>query len=298
MKTLTVFTPSFNRAHLLPRLYQSLQQQTSNDFIWLIIDDGSGDNTKEIVDQWINENKIDIQYYYKENGGMHTGHNAAYKLINTELNVCIDSDDYMPNDAVDKILKIWDNISDKTNIAGIIGLDAYIDNSIVGTKIPEHLIKGNLYDLYNRHQVTGDKKLVIRTDVVRAYPNYPEFKNEKLVPLGILYMMIGNDYDFIYTNEVLCIVDYQPDGSSGTIFRQYKQSPRGFAYAKTEGKRFSNNLILLCKNSIQIVSSAIFAKDFSLLNKGTKVYLNYLMLPFGLAYYLYVKYKIRQSYKA
>ena len=298
MKTITVFTPSFNRAHLLPRLYQSLLEQTSKDFVWLIIDDGSSDSTQEVVKQWIEEDKIEIQYHYKENGGMHTAHNAAYRLIKTELNVCIDSDDYMPEDAIEKILGIWNITLDKTNIAGIIGLDAFIDNSIVGSKIPEHLTKGNLYDLYNKHQVTGDKKLVIRTDVVRKYPYYPEFKNEKLVPLGILYIMIGNDYDFIYSNEVFCIVDYQPDGSSGTIFRQYKQSPRGFAYAKTEGKRFSNNLIYLFKNSIQIVSSAIFAKDFSLVNKGPKVYLNYLMLPLGLAYHFYVKYKIRQSYKS
>ena len=104
MKTLTVFTPTYNRAYLLPKLYRSLCDQTNKDFIWLIIDDGSIDNTEEIISQWIFEDKIDIKYHYKDNGGMHTGHNLAYKVIETELNVCIDSDDFMPDNAVELIL--------------------------------------------------------------------------------------------------------------------------------------------------------------------------------------------------
>src|SRR5690554_1440544 len=99
-KTITIFTPTFNRAHLLPRLYQSLCSQTSSDFLWLVIDDGSSDGTDELVKEWQEENKIAIEYHFKENGGMHTGHNLAYQVIDTELNVCIDSDDYMPEDAV------------------------------------------------------------------------------------------------------------------------------------------------------------------------------------------------------
>ena len=98
MATLTVFTPTYNRAYILQRCYESLVRQTSKDFIWLIIDDGSTDNTKSLVDQWIKEkNEFEIKYVYKENGGMHTGHNKAYELIDTELKVCIDSDDFMPD---------------------------------------------------------------------------------------------------------------------------------------------------------------------------------------------------------
>ena len=85
MKTLTVFTPSYNRAYTLHKCYESLLRQTSKDFTWLIIDDGSSDNTKELVDSWINENKIEINYIYQENQGMHGAHNTAYKNIKTEL---------------------------------------------------------------------------------------------------------------------------------------------------------------------------------------------------------------------
>src|SRR5690606_35774747 len=99
MKTITVFTPTYNRAHLLPRLYESLCRQTSKDFLWLVIDDGSVDNTKEIVQSWIKENIIQIEYHFKENGGMHTGHNMAIKNIKTELCMCVDSDDYLLDDS-------------------------------------------------------------------------------------------------------------------------------------------------------------------------------------------------------
>ena len=97
MKKLTVFTPTYNRAYVLNKCYESLKNQTVKDFVWLIIDDGSTDNTKELVENWIKENKIEIRYKYQENQGMHGAHNTAYKLISTELNTCIDSDDYMPN---------------------------------------------------------------------------------------------------------------------------------------------------------------------------------------------------------
>ena len=96
MKTITIFTPTYNRAYLLPQLYNSLIEQTNKDFIWLVIDDGSNDNTKELIKNWQQKNKISIQYIYQENQGMHGAHNTAYKNIDTELNTCIDSDDYMP----------------------------------------------------------------------------------------------------------------------------------------------------------------------------------------------------------
>ncbi|MDG4944803.1 glycosyltransferase family 2 protein [Weeksellaceae bacterium KMM 9713] len=294
-KLITVFTPTYNRAHLLPRLYKSLVEQTSMDFLWLIVDDGSSDETEDLVNSWIKENLIEIKYFYKKNGGMHTGHNLAYQNINTELNICIDSDDFMPQNAIELIKSVWESIPDKKDLAGIIGLDAFIDGSIVGSKIPNDLLKGSLIDLYRKHKVSGDKKVILCTEIVRQYPLYPEFDGERLVPLSVLYTMIGADYDFIYSNEVFCIVDYQADGSSGTIFRQYKQSPRGFAYAKIQDKKITNNFWIQLKNSMQIVSFAIFAKDISLINKGPMVYYNYLMVPLGVLYNLFIRLKIKQS---
>ena len=95
---LTVFTPAYNRAHTLPRTYESLCKQSRKDFVWLIVDDGSRDNTRELVEEWQRrDNGFKIRYIYKENGGMHTAHNEAYRNIDTVLNVCIDSDDFLEN---------------------------------------------------------------------------------------------------------------------------------------------------------------------------------------------------------
>ena len=121
---LTIFTPAYNRAHTIERMYESLCRQKCKDFIWLIVDDGSSDNTRKIVEEWIKrDNEFEIQYVYKENGGMHTAHNVAYQNIYTELNVCIDSDDELAEDAVSKILDKWSKVCHQ-GYAGIIALDA------------------------------------------------------------------------------------------------------------------------------------------------------------------------------
>ena len=153
--TLTIFTPAYNRAYTLHKCYESLKKQTNKDFEWLIIDDGSTDNTRELVQSWIEENIIPIKYHYQKNQGMHGAHNTAYELIDTELNVCIDSDDYMPDDAVEKILKFWDkNKSD--NIAGIAALDAYESGEVIGNTFPEDLKTSTSFDMY--YNIGADEK--------------------------------------------------------------------------------------------------------------------------------------------
>ncbi|QIG90344.1 glycosyltransferase family 2 protein [Chryseobacterium sp. POL2] len=295
MKSITVFTPTFNRAHLLPRLYESLKNQTSKDFVWMIIDDGSVDDTKSLIAQWREEADFEIQYHYKENGGMHTAHNLAYSLTETELNVCIDSDDAMTKDAIELIVKLWESIDNKSNVAGIIGLDVDREGKIIGTKIPEHLEKGSLHDLYHLHNVKGDKKLVLRTDVVRSYPPYPEYEGEKLVPLGILYLMIGKDYNLLYANDVYCIVEYQDGGSTNSILKQYKQSPRGFAYSRKLQIKHGDGISNEIKNYVHLISSSIFAKDIPLAFKGVNPLKSLFIYPFGILLHIYILLKIKSS---
>ncbi len=190
MKNLTIFTPTYNRAYCLANCYESLKHQTCKDFVWLIIDDGSSDNTKELVDSWIAEKHIKIKYHWQQNQGMHGAHNTAYEMIDTELNVCIDSDDYMPDEAVEKILSFWSSYGNE-EVSGIIGLDLYTNGQIIGSKLPENLKHSTLFDLYNKHGVTGDKKLVYRTELTKKYP-YPIFNNEKYVGLAYKYYMLIN----------------------------------------------------------------------------------------------------------
>lgn len=289
-KSITVFTPTFNRAYCLGQLYESLVRQTNSDFIWMIIDDGSSDNTNELVQSWINEQKIAIQYIYQENQGMHGAHNTAYKNITTWLNVCIDSDDFMPNDAIERILSHKEELKNN-QLAGLIGLDANKNGTILGTQIPAEIKTARLNDLYYKHQVSGDKKVVIKTEVVKNFPLYPIYKGEKLVPLGTLYLLIDQQFQWLCTNDVLCIVEYLPDGSSNTILKQYKVSPRGFGYSRIVKMKYAPTFSEKIKSAIHLVSSAIFAKDAKLLFQSPNLILTLVAIPFGVALNFYIRYK-------
>ncbi|MFB9057609.1 glycosyltransferase family 2 protein [Mariniflexile ostreae] len=296
MEKITIFTPTFNRAYCLHQCYDSFVSQTNKDFLWLIIDDGSTDNTKALVDSWIQENKIKIQYHYQENQGMHGGHNAAYRLIETELNVCIDSDDFMPSNAVEIILKHWKTIENKPEYAGLIGLDADKTGAIIGTKIPNTVKSTTLYDVYNTHGVLGDKKLVYRTEVVKKYPPYPIFKGERFVPLGYLYQLIDQDYVLHPVNEVFCIVEYMADGSSMNILKQYRKHPKGFAFSRKSRMALAKNPKDKLKNTIHYISSAMFSKNWNFIKESPNKGLTLLAIPFGIALNLYIRYKTKSDF--
>ncbi len=231
-RLITVFTPAYNRAHTLPRTYESLCSQTNKGFLWLVIDDGSTDNTRSLVEEWMKHDAgFPIQYVYKENGGMHTAHNRAYELIETELNVCIDSDDAMPATAIQDITDCWEKYGSES-VAGIVALDSDMSGKVIGNELPTSIQVATTDELYDVFGVTGDKKFIYRTEVIKAVSPYPEFEGEKLVPLGYKYSLVADRYPMLLLNKVVCNVDYQPNGSTNTIYRQYLQSPRGFAAGK------------------------------------------------------------------
>ena len=288
MKSITVFTPTFNRAYCLDQLYESLVNQTNQNFIWLVIDDGSSDGTKKKIEDWQKENKIDIAYLYKENGGMHTGHNAAYAYITTELNVCIDSDDFLPLDAIAIVLKYWeDNKSEE--LAGMIGLDAFKDGTIVGTPFPKGMKECKYYELKSKFNVVGDKKFVYRTDVIKKYPEYPVFVDERFVPLGYKYLLIDQEYNLGVIHDVLCIVEYMPDGSSKNIIKQYRKNPKGFAFERKVRMKYSSTFMERFMNAVHYVSCSIFLKNASFLTESTNKILTFFAIPFGIVLHLYVR---------
>ena len=292
MKTITVFTPTYNRAFCIDNCYTSLLNQTNKDFKWLIIDDGSQDDTKALVNSWILENKIEIQYHYQDNQGMHSGHNAAYKIIDTELNVCIDSDDFMPDDAIERILNIWHTRDHSQNLAGIIGLDAFKDGTIA-EKIPERFKYATLSELEVKNKIKGDKKVVLRTDVVKEFPPYPITKEERLVPLGTLYLMIDQKYQYICTNNVFCIIEYLEDGSSKNILKQYRKSPNGFMYSRIIELTYSKSFSYTFSRAMHYISSCLFTKTWFFTSENPKKGITLLALPFGFLFHLYILFKIR-----
>lgn len=284
---LTVFTPAYNRAYTLPRTYESMKSQKNTDFIWLIVDDGSSDNTAELVKQWqAEDNGFEIRYIYKENGGMHTAHNTAYALIDTELNTCIDSDDALAPDAVQIIFDTWQRVKDK-GYAGLVGLDAEFNGKVIGPGFAAGLMETTLGSYY-RNGGWGDKKLVLRTEVVRQYPLYPTFEGERFVPLGSLYTMIDQDYLLSVVDAVLCLVEYMPDGSTHNMTRQYFRNPNGFRYGRLVSLTAPHPLKRKLTIYVHYAAESILAGKPILRDAPNKL-LGLLSIPFGFALSLHIK---------
>ena len=292
MAILTIFTPAYNRAHTLPRTYESLLKQSCKNFIWLIVDDGSTDNTSALVKCWqTQENGFEIQYVYKENGGMHTAHNTAYENIDTELNVCIDSDDCMADEAVAKILSAWEKVRDR-GYAGLIGLDADMDGRLIGKGFPEGMKETTLTGYYAAGGY-GDKKLVYRTDVIKQYPPYPVFEGEKYVALAYKYRLIDQDYKLAVLDEVLCNVEYQADGSTGTMWKQYLKNPNGFAFWRKVCMQYPESKKRLVVDCIHYCSSCIIAKNKKIFSESPQKCLTIVLFPAGVFLSMVVKWKAR-----
>ena len=322
MKTLTVFTPTYNRKHTLTRTYESLCRQTSDDFEWLIIDDGSTDGTREWVEglgqrivgtgqqfDWmgcelegeddnhfvVETEKFRIEYVYKPNGGLYTGYNTAYVTIRTELCICIDSDDYMPNDAVEKILNRWKNRPQEKEYCGIVGLDF----NVVDGKPIGGFFSDNLSEAYQMEIVhTGDVKQVMRTDLMRKVAPQIGFKGERDFNPFYMLIQVLDKYPILVSNENFCWVEYQigADSMSQGIWKQYMRSPRSYA------KYRINQMTLMHGNSwknkfrlcAHYVSSCILSGDSHWLKNSPLKVLTLLAAPFGVALWVLVLIKSKK----
>lgn len=206
---ITVFTPTYNRAALLGRLYESLKSQSCPQLEWLVVDDGSTDDTKQVMDGFISEGLLDIRYIYKENGGKHTAMNMGIREASREYFLCIDSDDLLMHGAFARLLEV---IKDRP--AGII---AYKQNLATGQRIgdpfPEELRETTLIALNEIFRCGGDRTLVYRTELLRRYP-IPELPGQRFFPEAWLYDRIDEAHKSLLLPEVLCSCEYQPGGYS------------------------------------------------------------------------------------
>lgn len=290
-KLITVFTPTYNRAGLLHRVYESLVRQTNQQLKWLVIDDGSTDATKEVVEGFIQEDKIEIAYVYKENGGLHSGYNAAIARLDTELSVCIDSDDWLPDDAIERILKVW-AARKADGIAGLIGLDYAANGKLIG----DHLTDGaiiNPIDLLASKTNRGDKKYVVRTDCYKKVAPMPEFPGEKNFNPHYMILKLSADYRFVAVDAPLCIVDYQPDGMTANQYKQYLNSPKSFAELRRVIMALPNvPTKYLLKTVIHYCSSSQLAHNRNYIKESPRPLLTVLCTPLGWLLTLYIKKKV------
>lgn len=306
MATLTVFTPAYNRAHTIWRTYESLCRQTCKDFCWLVVDDGSTDNTRQLVASWIGLTKssadftgqceagFSIRYIWKENGGLHTGYNTAYANIDTELCVCIDSDDWMPDDAVEKIVRCWKE-KGGDRYAGIMGLDFDTKGKPLGGYFPDNLHETYFLDMYINNIHRADTKEVMRTELMKQVAPQIGFEREKNFNPVYMFLQVCDNYPLLVLNENLCIVEYQQDDSmSRGIYRQYINSPRSFAKLRLLEMGLKRNTFKhRFRSAIHYVSSCIIAKDKNWLRQAPNKMLVLAAAPLGVALSAYVRSKAK-----
>ncbi|MBQ7896608.1 MAG: glycosyltransferase family 2 protein [Oscillospiraceae bacterium] len=223
---LTVLTPTFNRAGTLGLAYESLCNQSCKDFIWLIVDDGSADETSTIVSQWqLRQNGFDIQYFHKENGGKHTAINFAAKHIVTDLVLILDSDDYLTADAVSTVLESWKNYGSDTSLCGLSFHKGY-DNIRPIQAFPQKICRSNHIDFRINSNFPGDCCEVIRTDVLRQFP-FPEYPGERFLGEGYLWVNAAHKYDTVYISKIIYICNYLDGGLTKSGRKMRLRNPRG-----------------------------------------------------------------------
>ena len=228
MKVITVFTPTYNRAYILHKLYDSLCRQKNQNFEWLILDDGSEDNTEQLVNSWITSGLIDIQYYKTQNGGKSRAINKGVSMAKGELFFIVDSDDYLVDCAIDRVLYYWNTIKEKSKYAGVCGRRIYPNGEkIGGDNINFDVIDSDNLSFHYSLGMNAYIAEVFRTDLLSKYP-FPEIEHEKFVPEALIWNKITELYPMRYFNEGIYVCEYLSDGYTKNFKRNLKQNPKGF----------------------------------------------------------------------
>lgn len=224
----TVFTPTYNRGYILEKLYKSLQKQTCTDFEWLVVDDGSSDNTETLFKKWEKEkNKFKINYVKKENGGKQKAINKGIELAKGKMFFIVDSDDSLTDNAIERLKYYESTISSKENYAGISGLRGYDSQNVIGQRNENDYI-----DITNlerpKHNLTGDKAECYYLDLLKRY-RFPEVENEKFITECVVWDKIAYDnYKIRWFNEIIYIGNYLDDGYTKKGNSLFEKNPTGY----------------------------------------------------------------------
>lgn len=233
---ITIFTPVYNRAHMIKNLYNSLLRQSCYDFEWLIVDDGSADKVDLLVNQWIEDTReFTIRFFRQSNQGKHCAVNRGVKLAQYGAFFIVDSDDYLEDNAVESILKYWDEIRISPGFAGISGLSRYKQGGIIGgdPSFKNYVDATNLER--GRYGLEGDKAEVYKTELLRKFP-FPEYKGEKFLTEAIVWDRLAYEgYQIRWINKSFKICEYLADGLSAKEEQLFIENPRGWAhYIRTD----------------------------------------------------------------
>ncbi|SEQ19630.1 Glycosyl transferase family 2 [Lachnospiraceae bacterium NE2001] len=281
MKLITVFTPTYNRKKTLRKCYESLIAQTSNNFIWQIIDDGSTDNTEELVTSFINEGVIEISYIKKPNGGKVSAINMSLDVTETELWVCLDSDDYFFPKAIETYERLYDEIKDKPEICGLFSVRSNPDRSpMMGCDVPTEIVFETQFNLRYKYKVEPEYVQVYKTAIVNQY-KYPLFEGEKYVPLSYTQDQIDQKYKFLIFHEPTMVCEYQADGITKNQKRLVKKNPKGYTEFKRQQIEIAPNFAFKLKACITYDTGCILSGNKIGVLRSPNVFLTILCFPLG-----------------
>ncbi|MDY3861498.1 MAG: glycosyltransferase family 2 protein [Ruminococcus sp.] len=235
---ITICTPAFNRGYILERLFNSLKRQTDFDFEWLIIDDGSTDNTEEIVNsKFLKTQEFPVRYYKKDNGGKHTAINKALDLACGKMFFIVDSDDYLVDDAIETIKKWEYQIDGKTGFAGISGNRGYSSSEIIGSTFNGEFIDATALER-SKLNISGDKAEIFYTDILKKY-RFPEFKGENFLTENVVWNKIAYDgYKLRWFNKIIYITEYLEDGLTAKYESLLSNNPKGYALSVVQDNQY------------------------------------------------------------
>lgn len=291
---ITVLTPTYNRKYILNNAYNSLLAQTDHDFEWLVIDDGSNDDTEGLIKSYIKEEKINIRYFYKKNGGKHTALNMGIKKAKGSMLIILDSDDILTKNAIELIKTYEKKYKDYKNICGFSFLKTFPNGKKIGREYQEKEIIDNYINFRHNRNITGDMAEVFWTKILKNY-QFPVFKDENFLSEAIVWNKIALKYDTVYIHKGIYIADYIEDGLSKNFFKLVYKNPIG---ASENANMFLNKkfkLIIRLKNAILYDGYSLVAKRKikELVDNCNDKKLSIIMLPLGYIFkiFLYLKNK-------
>lgn len=287
---LSVLTPTYNRAHTLINCYKSLCNQTDKDFEWLIVDDGSTDQTKTLISNWQQQAKFTIRYIFKKNGGKHTALNIGFQHIDSELTIILDSDDLLTRDAVETIRNSWPAYRATKDLCGIAFLRGFDQNNVIGDKFPQDLFISNHIECRSNMNVSGDKSEVFLTSVLKEYL-FPEIAGESFIGEGLAWNRMAQKYNMVYVNKIIYISEYLEGGLTKQGRRLRVRSPIGGMLHAKEALSPKYKLHIRLKNMLLYTCYGYFAR------KSLKFMINDSKYPLLLLVSLPVSYGLYRYWK-
>ena len=289
-KRLTIFTPTYNRAYILPQLYETLCQQQCTDFVWLVVDDGSSDDTPSLLQEWQAEGKISIRYYQQANGGKMRAHNYGATLCDTLLFMCVDSDDYLASPTVvGDVLASWDahrELVERPDVCGLLTYRKMIPDA--GGTLVDDLQLCTMGEVYARG-FRGETAPVFKAEVLRQYP-FPVCDGEKFITEDVVFDQLSLHYQFLLFPYETQVCEYQQDGYTRNGWDVLYRNPKGYRLYYDQLVR--NGRPNLIYHEQMFIASSLLAADGQTFSSSSRKWLTLFLFPLGL--YQYFKLKRRK----